>query len=235
MPLHSSDLLTLSISVHITLLISYSLDFLNSLPLKPQPSTTSPLSFNSSRSPVSSFPSLLPTATPSHALHLPPHTVTHTRPTSSQVHQLAQTSAKAKKKKMDPVVNSTQFCDWRVQSQGNCGGVTYVSFLYTTHIISSFLFLFISVGILIHNIWWKGQKIWEFSRNDRAFRPRPTEGFVFWCTGYFFCKRPHIGWSMVYWDGERAERVNSLFQLPRKKGGEGEWKGRRVVRLFVHC
>ncbi|KAG9068135.1 hypothetical protein KI688_011730 [Linnemannia hyalina] len=87
---------------------------------------------------------------------------------------------------MDPVVNSTEFCDWRVQSQGNCEGVTYVSFLYTTHIISSFLFLFISVGILIHNIWWKGQKIWEFSRNDRAFRPRPTEGFVFWCTGYFF-------------------------------------------------
>ncbi|KAG0279533.1 hypothetical protein BGZ95_000904 [Linnemannia exigua] len=87
---------------------------------------------------------------------------------------------------MEPVVNSTEFCDWRVQSQGNCEGVTYVSFLYTTHIISSFLFLFISVGILIHNIWWKGQKIWEFSRNDRAFRPRPTEGFVFWCTGYFF-------------------------------------------------
>ncbi|KAG0045650.1 hypothetical protein BGZ83_009111 [Gryganskiella cystojenkinii] len=87
---------------------------------------------------------------------------------------------------MEPVVNSTEFCDWRVQSQGNCMGVTYVSFLYTTHIISSFLFLFISVGILIHNIWWKGQKIWEFSRNDRAFRPRPTEGFVFWCTGYFF-------------------------------------------------
>lgn len=86
------------------------------------------------------------------------------------------------------VVNSTQFCDWRVQTQGNCEGVTYVSFLYTTHIISSFLFLFISIGILIHNIWWKGQKIWEFSRNDRAFRPRPTEGFVFWCTGYFFCK-----------------------------------------------
>ncbi|KAG0048758.1 hypothetical protein BGZ83_006315 [Gryganskiella cystojenkinii] len=87
---------------------------------------------------------------------------------------------------MEPVVNSTEFCDWRVQSQGNCEGATYVSFLYTTHIISSFLFLFISVGILIHNIWWKGQKIWEFSRNDRAFRPRPTEGFVFWCTGYFF-------------------------------------------------
>ncbi|KAG0025364.1 hypothetical protein BGZ82_010060 [Podila clonocystis] len=87
---------------------------------------------------------------------------------------------------IDPAINSTEFCDWRVQSQGNCQGVTYVSFLYTTHIISSFLFLFISVGILIHNIWWKGQKIWEFSRNDRAFRPRPTEGFVFWCTGYFF-------------------------------------------------
>ncbi|KAF9580824.1 hypothetical protein BGW38_002373 [Lunasporangiospora selenospora] len=87
---------------------------------------------------------------------------------------------------MDPIVNSTEYCDWRVQSQGNCQGATYVSFLYTTHIISSFLFLFISVGILIHNIWWKGQKIWEFSRNDRAFRPRPTEGFVFWCTGYFF-------------------------------------------------
>ncbi|KAF9956705.1 hypothetical protein BGZ72_002542 [Mortierella alpina] len=87
---------------------------------------------------------------------------------------------------MEPVVNSTEFCDWRVQSQGDCQGVTYVSFLYTTHIISSFMFLFISVGILIHNIWWKGQKIWEFSRNDRAFRPRPTEGFVFWCTGYFF-------------------------------------------------
>ena len=86
------------------------------------------------------------------------------------------------------VVNSTEFCDWRVQTQGNCEGVTYVSFLYTTHIISSFLFLFLSIGILIHNIWWKGQKIWEFSRNDRAFRPRPTEGFVFWCTGYFFCK-----------------------------------------------
>ncbi|KAF9215407.1 hypothetical protein BGZ59_001467 [Podila verticillata] len=84
------------------------------------------------------------------------------------------------------IVNSTEFCDWRVQTQGNCEGVTYVSFLYTTHIISSFLFLFISIGILIHNIWWKGQKIWEFSRNDRAFRPRPTEGFVFWCTGYFF-------------------------------------------------
>ncbi|KAG0321491.1 hypothetical protein BGZ97_011136 [Linnemannia gamsii] len=80
-----------------------------------------------------------------------------------------------------PPVNSTEFCDWRVQSQGNCEGVTYVSFLYTTHIISSFLFLFISIGILIHNIWWKGQKIWEFSRNDRAFRPRPTEGFVLWC------------------------------------------------------
>jgi len=90
---------------------------------------------------------------------------------------------------IDPAINSTEFCDWRVQSQGNCQGVTYVSFLYTTHIISSFLFLFISVGILIHNIWWKGQKIWEFSRNDRAFRPRPTEGFVFWCTGYFFCKK----------------------------------------------
>ncbi|KAF9984333.1 hypothetical protein BGZ75_004096 [Mortierella antarctica] len=89
---------------------------------------------------------------------------------------------------MEPIVNSTEFCDWRVQSQGDCQGVTYVSFLYTTHIISSFMFLFISVGILIHNIWWKGQKIWEFSRNDRAFRPRPTEGFVFWCTGYFFCK-----------------------------------------------
>ncbi|KAF9406817.1 hypothetical protein BGZ94_002947 [Podila epigama] len=87
---------------------------------------------------------------------------------------------------IDPSINATEFCDWRVQSQGNCQGVTYVSFLYTTHIISSFLFLFISVGILIHNIWWKGQKIWEFSRNDRAFRPRPTEGFVFWCTGYFF-------------------------------------------------
>ncbi|KAG9327467.1 hypothetical protein KVV02_000416 [Mortierella alpina] len=87
---------------------------------------------------------------------------------------------------MEPIVNSTEFCDWRVQSQGDCQGVTYVSFLYTTHIISSFMFLFISVGILIHNIWWKGQKIWEFSRNDRAFRPRPTEGFVFWCTGYFF-------------------------------------------------
>lgn len=86
-----------------------------------------------------------------------------------------------------PPVNSTEFCDWRVQSQGNCEGVTYVSFLYTTHIISSFLFLFISIGILIHNIWWKGQKIWEFSRNDRAFRPRPTEGFVLWCAGYFFC------------------------------------------------
>ncbi|KAF8952176.1 hypothetical protein BGZ52_007628 [Haplosporangium bisporale] len=84
------------------------------------------------------------------------------------------------------IINSTEFCDWRVQTQGNCEGVTYVSFLYTTHIISSFLFLFISIGILIHNIWWKGQKIWEFSRNDRAFRPRPTEGFVFWCTGYFF-------------------------------------------------
>ncbi|KAF9084329.1 hypothetical protein BGX23_010608 [Mortierella sp. AD031] len=84
-----------------------------------------------------------------------------------------------------PPVNSTEFCDWRVQSQGNCEGVTYVSFLYTTHIISSFLFLFISIGILIHNIWWKGQKIWEFSRNDRAFRPRPTEGFVLWCAGYF--------------------------------------------------
>ncbi|KAF9306563.1 hypothetical protein BGZ74_005140 [Mortierella antarctica] len=79
---------------------------------------------------------------------------------------------------IDPAINSTEFCDWRVQSQGNCQGVTYVSFLYTTHIISSFLFLFISVGILIHNIWWKGQKIWEFSRNDRAFRPRPTEGFA---------------------------------------------------------
>ncbi|KAG0081182.1 hypothetical protein BGZ90_009827 [Linnemannia elongata] len=77
-----------------------------------------------------------------------------------------------------PPVSSSEFCDWRVQSQGNCEGVTYVSFLYTTHIISSFLFLFISIGILIHNIWWKGQKIWEFSRNDRAFRPRPTEGFV---------------------------------------------------------
>ena len=88
---------------------------------------------------------------------------------------------------MEPVVNP-EFCDWRVQSQGNCEGSTYVSFLYTTHIISSFLFLFISVGILIHNIWWKGQKIWEFSRNDRAFRPRPTEGFVLWCAGYFFCK-----------------------------------------------
>ncbi|KAG0313500.1 hypothetical protein BGZ99_008847 [Dissophora globulifera] len=87
---------------------------------------------------------------------------------------------------MEPIVNSTEFCDWRVQCQGNCVGSTYISFLYTTHIISSFLFLFISVGILIHNIWWKGQKIWEFSRNDRAFRPRPTEGFVFWCTGYFF-------------------------------------------------
>ncbi|KAF9358482.1 hypothetical protein BGX26_001644 [Mortierella sp. AD094] len=87
---------------------------------------------------------------------------------------------------MDPIVNSTEYCDWRVQSQGDCVGSTYISFLYTTHIISSFLFLFISVGILIHNIWWKGQKIWEFSRNDRAFRPRPTEGFVFWCTGYFF-------------------------------------------------
>ncbi|KAF9432444.1 hypothetical protein BGZ76_010798 [Entomortierella beljakovae] len=87
---------------------------------------------------------------------------------------------------MEPVVNSTEYCDWRVQSQGNCEGSTYISFLYTTHIITSFLFLFISVGILIHNIWWKGQKIWEFSRNDRAFRPRPTEGFVFWCTGYFF-------------------------------------------------
>ncbi|KAG9071874.1 hypothetical protein KI688_006091 [Linnemannia hyalina] len=79
-----------------------------------------------------------------------------------------------------PPVNPTEFCDWRVQSQGNCEGVTYVSFLYTTHIISSFLFLFISIGILIHNIWWKGQKIWEFSRNDKAFRPRPTEGFVLW-------------------------------------------------------
>ncbi|GJJ78110.1 hypothetical protein EMPS_10469 [Entomortierella parvispora] len=86
---------------------------------------------------------------------------------------------------MEPVVRP-EFCDWRVQSQGNCEGSTYVSFLYTTHIISSFLFLFISIGILIHNIWWKGQKIWEFSRNDRAFRPRPTEGFVFWCAGYFF-------------------------------------------------
>ncbi|KAG0070921.1 hypothetical protein BGZ89_012072 [Linnemannia elongata] len=85
-----------------------------------------------------------------------------------------------------PPVSSSEFCDWRVQSQGNCEGVTYVSFLYTTHIISSFLFLFISIGILIHNIWWKGQKIWEFSRNDRAFRPRPTEGFVLWCAGYFF-------------------------------------------------
>ncbi|KAF9425382.1 hypothetical protein BGZ94_007574 [Podila epigama] len=83
-------------------------------------------------------------------------------------------------------VTSSEFCDWRVQTQGNCQGITYVSFLYTTHIISSFLFLFISIGILIHNIWWKGQKIWEFSRNDRAFRPRPTEGFVFWCAGYFF-------------------------------------------------
>ncbi|KAF9179069.1 hypothetical protein BGZ51_007268 [Haplosporangium sp. Z 767] len=49
-----------------------------------------------------------------------------------------------RQKEMEPVVNSTEFCDWR------------------------------------------GQKIWEFSRNDRAFRPRPTEGFVFWCTGYFF-------------------------------------------------
>ncbi|KAI8353766.1 hypothetical protein B0O80DRAFT_529359 [Mortierella sp. GBAus27b] len=87
---------------------------------------------------------------------------------------------------MEPIVNSTEYCDWRVQCQGNCLGSTYVSFLYTTHIISSFMFLFISVGILIHNIWWKGQKIWEFSRNDRAFRPRPTEGFVFWCAGYFF-------------------------------------------------
>ncbi|KAF9986671.1 hypothetical protein BGZ65_006704, partial [Modicella reniformis] len=87
---------------------------------------------------------------------------------------------------MEPIVNSTEYCDWRVQSQGDCVGSTYISFLYTTHIITSFLFLFISVGILIHNIWWKGQKIWEFSRNDRAFRPRPTEGFVFWCTGYFF-------------------------------------------------
>ena len=69
---------------------------------------------------------------------------------------------------MEPVVNSTEFCDWRVQSQGNCMGVTYVSFLYTTHIISSFLFLFISVGILIHNIWWKGQKNGkEQERSDR--------------------------------------------------------------------
>ncbi|KAG0215823.1 hypothetical protein BGX31_000776 [Mortierella sp. GBA43] len=84
------------------------------------------------------------------------------------------------------MVNSTEFCDWRVQSQGDCEGTTYISFLYTTHIISSFLFLFISAGILIHNIWWKGQKVWEFSRNDNAFRPRPTEGFVFWCAGYFF-------------------------------------------------
>lgn len=91
-----------------------------------------------------------------------------------------------------PPVNSAEFCDWRVQSQGNCEGVTYVSFLYTTHIISSFLFLFISIGILIHNIWWKGQKIWEFSRNDRAFRPRPTEGFVLWCAGYFFCTGNHF-------------------------------------------
>ncbi len=90
---------------------------------------------------------------------------------------------------MEPILtNSTEFCDWRVQSQGTCEGVTYVSFLYTTHIISSFMFLFVSAGILINNIWWKGQKIWEFSRNDRAFRPRPTEGFVVWCAGYFFCK-----------------------------------------------
>ncbi|KAF9987834.1 hypothetical protein BGZ75_010383 [Mortierella antarctica] len=88
---------------------------------------------------------------------------------------------------MEPVLtNSTEFCDWRVQSQGTCEGATYVSFLYTTHIISSFMFLFTSAGILINNIWWKGQKIWEFSRNDRAFRPRPTEGFVVWCAGYFF-------------------------------------------------
>ncbi|KAG0360847.1 hypothetical protein BGZ54_009343 [Gamsiella multidivaricata] len=91
---------------------------------------------------------------------------------------------------MNPVavgnVNATEYCDWRVQSQGICEGATYISFLYTTHIISSFLFLFISAGILIHNIWWKGQKVWEFSRNDNAFRPRPTEGFVFWCAGYFF-------------------------------------------------
>ncbi|KAG0258828.1 hypothetical protein BG011_003049 [Mortierella polycephala] len=87
---------------------------------------------------------------------------------------------------MEPIVNATEFCDWRVQTQGNCQGVTYVSFLYTTHIITSFLFLFISVGILIHNIWWRGQKIWEFSRSDLAFRPRPTEGFVLWCAGYFF-------------------------------------------------
>ncbi|KAI1314329.1 hypothetical protein EDD11_002270 [Mortierella claussenii] len=82
--------------------------------------------------------------------------------------------------------NFTEYCDWRVQTQGNCEGTTYISFLYTTHIISSFLFLFISSGILIHNIWWKGQKVWEFSRNDNAFRPRPTEGFVLWCSGYFF-------------------------------------------------
>ncbi|KAG0312579.1 hypothetical protein BGZ99_009380 [Dissophora globulifera] len=81
---------------------------------------------------------------------------------------------------------SIEFCDWRVQSQGDCEGTTYISFLYTTHIISSFMFLFISAGILIHNIWWKGQKVWEFSRNDNAFRPRPTEGFVLWCAGYFF-------------------------------------------------
>ncbi|KAF9185454.1 hypothetical protein BGZ50_003045 [Haplosporangium sp. Z 11] len=83
---------------------------------------------------------------------------------------------------MEPIINATEFCDWRVQTQGNCQGVTYVSFLYTTRIIASFLFLFISVGTLVHNIWWKGQKIWEFSRSDRS---RPTEGFVFWCAGYF--------------------------------------------------
>ncbi|KAG0231100.1 hypothetical protein BGW42_000517 [Actinomortierella wolfii] len=114
----------------------------------------------------------------------------------------------------EPIITSTEFCDWRVQSQGNCDGVTYVSFLYTTHIISSFLFLFISVGILIHNIWWKNQKIWEFSRSDRAFRPRPTEGFVFWCAGYFFFRCVLSVLLLVGVNEGKREMLENFADLP---------------------
>ncbi|KAF9429795.1 hypothetical protein BGZ76_001101 [Entomortierella beljakovae] len=111
-------------------------------------------------------------------------------------------------------MNSTEFCDWRVQCQGSCDGVTYISFLYTTHIISSFMFLFISVGILIHNIWWKGQKVWEFSRNDNAFRPRPTEGFVLWCAGYFFFRCVLSVLLLVGVNEGRRDFLENIADLP---------------------